>query len=270
MNRQNSGASVARIAAFMILCAVLLAAVSPFARKSAVPVQLVTVGGATAIGTYLLTLLFTRWEHIRLRDIGAAVRSGSALRLAIGFVIGLGIVTVHAVILLLAGHVRYATAARVNWRTVPLFLLGYLALACREELAFHGYPLRRMNSLYGLYVAQITIAMVFAAEHMLGGYSLENAVLGAAAGSLLFGMASIATRGLAVPIGLHVAWNFGQWVLGGKEVPGVYVPVVTEGYRGSVERTGMIAYVAVMAATTALFWVWNRRSVQAAKTRLVQ
>jgi membrane protease YdiL (CAAX protease family) len=182
----------------------------------------------------------------------------------LGFVIGSGIAGLHAATLLLAGHVQYKLAAKLDLTAVPIILLGYLMLACREELAFHGYPLRRMDSLFGLYVAQVTIAVVFAAEHILGGYSWANAILGAASGSLLFGMASLATRGLAVPIGLHAAWNLGQWVLGSKETPGFYAPVVEEGFRGSFECTSMISYLGIIVIATFLFWAWNRRTVRSA------
>jgi membrane protease YdiL (CAAX protease family) len=138
-------------------------------------------------------------------------------------------------------------------------LLGYLALSCREELAFHGYPLRRLDSLFGLYPAQLLIALLFAAEHVLGGYSWANALMGASTGSLMFGMAALATRGLAVPIGLHAAWNFGQWIIGGKEIPGLWIAVIEREFRVSVERASMISYLVVMGMATCCFWLWHRR-----------
>jgi membrane protease YdiL (CAAX protease family) len=264
MKRNNKAASVVRIALFMFLCAVVLATIAPLPRRSSASVQMIVIGGATALGAYALTALFTRWERISLRDVGAMPNSNTVIRLGLGFALGSVIVAIHAAIVFLSGHIQYQLSPGFDMSLVPVFLFGYLVLACREELAFHGYPLRKLNSMYGLYVAQLVIASVFAAEHMLGGYSLANALFGAAVGSLLFGMASLATRGLAVPIGLHTAWNFGQWILGGKETPGVYTPVVPEGFRASVDRTGMLGYLGVMAVATFLFWLWNRRTVPVA------
>lgn len=78
---------------------------------------------------------------------------------------------------------------------------------------------------------QWMVALVFAAEHRLGGSTWIHALLGAGVGSLLFGMASLATRGLALPIGLHAAWNFGQWVAGDKEFPGIWRSTVEQGLK---------------------------------------
>jgi len=33
-------------------------------------------------------------------------------------------------------------------------------------------------------------------------------------------MAALATKGLALPIGLHAAWNIGDWARGGKGTGG--------------------------------------------------
>jgi membrane protease YdiL (CAAX protease family) len=76
-------------------------------------------------------------------------------------------------------------------------------------------------------------------------------------------MAAIATRGLALPIGMHAAWNFGDWMLGGKDSPGLWKAVVDEGYQGRDQLVRTIAYLAVMgSATLARAWepalLWNQ------------
>jgi len=104
-------------------------------------------------------------------------------------------------------------------------------LAVREELAFHGYPLQRLKSIFGIWGAQLIVAFVFAFEHVLGGSTWQLALLGAGVGSLLFGMAAIATRGLAMPIGLHAAWNIGDWIRGGKGSVGFWKPIVEDDFK---------------------------------------
>ncbi|MDQ6769911.1 MAG: CPBP family intramembrane metalloprotease [Gemmatimonadota bacterium] len=140
-------------------------------------------------------------------------------------------------------------------------LIIYVLLASREELAFHGYPLRRLNSLFGLWVSQFVVALVFASEHVAGGSTWVQALLGASVGSLLFGMAAISTGGLALPIGLHAAWNFGDWMHGGKNSGGVWHPVGLEAFRDRADRAAMIGYVVVMIAATLAFWRTHRRAV---------
>jgi membrane protease YdiL (CAAX protease family) len=138
-------------------------------------------------------------------------------------------------------------------------LAAYLALSCREELAFRGYPLRRLDFLFGPYTAQLLVAFLFVVEHVAGGYNWINAVLGVATGSLLFGMAALATRGLAVPIGLHAAWNFGQWMIGGKEIPGLWRTTLPLEIQAHLERVGMISYIIVMVLATFAFWYFYKR-----------
>jgi membrane protease YdiL (CAAX protease family) len=159
----------------------------------------------------------------------------------------------------LAGHVRWVRAADVDFSSICVALLTYFVLSCREELAFHGYPLRRLDWFFGPYVAQLFVATVFALEHVAGGVSWTNAFLGAAAGSLLFGMASLATRGLAVPIGIHAAWNFGSWVLGGKEASGLWNVVIEQEFRDRVDLIQRISYLAVIGIATLAFWGLDRR-----------
>ena len=101
---------------------------------------------------------------------------------------------------------------------------------------------------------------VFAGEHKLGGLSGARALIGAAVGSLLFGMAVLATRGLAVPIGLHAAWNFGQWALGLRGGPAVWSPLLRNGSQESVDRIETIVYLALFGSATLAFWLWHRRT----------
>lgn len=77
-------------------------------------------------------------------------------------------------------------------------------------------------------------------------------------GSLLFGMASIATRGLAVPIGIHAAWNVADWMRGNRSAPGLWHPEVAKGFETSVSTAGIVAYVVLMALATLGFWLWHR------------
>jgi uncharacterized protein len=221
--------SVVRVALFMMSCAVVLATVGPLMPGVTGQWSQAAVGVASALGAFLLTALFSRWDQIKLKDVGAAIERRSVFRSGIGFLIGLILVGVHSSIVGFAGHCRLVRTTEVDLGSTGVSLFTYIILSCREELAFHGYPLRRLDSFVGLYIAQIVVAIMFALEHVIGGVGWTNAFLGAAVGSLLFGMASLATRGLAVPIGLHAAWNFGSWALGGKETPGLWYVLVEQG-----------------------------------------
>lgn len=237
----------------------MLAVVAPFATAWAPSVSVLATGIATSAVALGLTVIFARWEGVRLADVGAALRGGSLARVGAGFAIGAAIVALQTAITAAFGHVRWVRADGVGAGTVVITLAGYLTLASREELAFHGYPLRISARVLGVWGAQIAIAAIFALEHVAGGWTWTNAILGAAIGSLLFGMASIATRGLAVPIGLHAAYNFCDWLRGGKGAGGAWTPVVPRGFEHRAHVAGLVAYVALMLVTTAAFWELERR-----------
>lgn len=250
--------SILRVLTFLIACAVVLAFAAPIAQRVAGPQFELFLGLVTSIATLALTAIFIRWEGLRLADAGAKPDRGSLARLVIGFSIGLLIIAGWAGISIAAGQVHWVRANDFDPRSITLALLAYLSLACREELAFRGYPLRVLNRHFGLWPAQLFIAFVFALEHKLAGATSIDAFLGSGVGSLLFGMVAIATRGLAMPIGIHAAWNLGHWALGLKGTPGVWR--VIEQRSTGVE--GIFIYDGVMLFAAFAFWLWDRRAAK--------
>jgi len=255
-----------RVLLFFIACAVLLASTAPIERQFAGLPPGLLIGAITSVGTLVLTAVFVRWEGLGLGDVGAAISRGSPLRLAIGFILGLLLVALHMSIEASAGHVRWVRSEGVGFSDIAASLIIYFLLSCREELAFHGYPLRRLNTFFGLWVSQSVVALVFAAEHVAGGSPWVQALFGAGVGSLLFGMAANATRGLALPIGLHAAWNLGDWMRGGKGSSGLWHPVGAEALRNRAEVAGMMGYVAVMVSATLVFWWLYHRGLERVET----
>lgn len=256
--------SFGRVLLFLVACPIVLAITGAVSPARSGPTQDLFIGSIASLGAFVLTVLFVRWDALRLNDVGAMPGRRSLHRIAFGFLLGSALVAVHSLIVSAAGHMHWVRTPGARADRAVLIAVGYLCLAAREELAFHGYPLRRLQQLSGVWRAQVVIALVFALEHVIGGWSYAQALWGAAVGSLLFGMASIATRGLAVPIGIHAAWNFGDWMRGNRTMPGLWRPDVAKGFEDRVSLAGIFAYVAVMALATLGFWYWHR-SRQAAR-----
>jgi uncharacterized protein len=256
--------TVGRVMLFMICCAVTLAFAAPWIPKHPGMRSELYLGTVTSFAALLLSAIFVRWEGLSLRDVGVAIDRRSPLRLLCGFLVGLFLVTLWATISAACGNVRWVRGPGLEVATALTALFAYLALSCREELAFHGYPLRRLKQTLSLWVAQLFVAFVFAVEHRLGESPWPQAVFGAGVGTLLFGMAAIATRGLGVPIDLHAAWNFGQYMLGLKGHGGLLRSIVQPGREDRAELVAMTIYVAVFASATVGFWVWHLRKNQVA------
>ncbi|HWB55044.1 MAG TPA: type II CAAX endopeptidase family protein [Tepidisphaeraceae bacterium] len=254
---------VCRVGMFLGGGALILAVFSPLTSPVPAPLRPFFLGITTSIATLALTLLFVQWDNLRLGDVGIAPSKWSPPRFALGFLIGLLLVALSASIQTTVGHARWARTPDVGFVSVTTTLFSVIALASREELAFRGYPLRRLEHQFGLWPAQITIALVFALEHWLGGWPISNAVFGAGIGSLVFGMAAIATKGLALPIGLHAAWNFGDSMIGQNYFPGLWHAIIQDQHAGQLQTLIITSYLIPMSLAFLLFWFWHRRMMAA-------
>lgn len=99
----------------------------------------------------------------------------------------------------------------------PVFIIvalgGCLWSAFAQEFVFRGYPFQALINEYGAWTAQWVIIVPFAMMHFHHGMNLHDialTTLTTGLGSLLFGLAYLCTRHLALPIGLHLGWNFMQ------------------------------------------------------------
>jgi membrane protease YdiL (CAAX protease family) len=133
----------------------------------------------------------------------------------------------------------------------------YILVAIREELAFRGYPLFSLNYSYGLWASQLIIFVIFSLEHIAGGMTWMQAFSGAGTGAFLFGFAALRTNGIALPIGLHTAWNFGQWCFGFKKESGIFGSIVDKGFEGVVERNAWISYLIIMTLAVVIFYFYK-------------
>jgi membrane protease YdiL (CAAX protease family) len=222
--------------------------------------QLLVFGMLTALSALALTRLFVRYEKIGLADVGAALHPRSPLRFALGFLIGLTLVAMNLTIIYAVTGTRWVWAPEASIGGTIVVLFGFVAGSCAEELGFRGYPLRRLEQVFGLYIAQAVVAVAFIIYHVALGWPWVNAIFGTGAGSLLFGMAAIASRGLAVPIGLHAAWNFADWTIGGKGSAGLWKPVTEHGHSAFVPSE--ISFLAVTGLGILVFSLWHLQNLR--------
>ena len=95
-------------------------------------------------------------------------------------------------------------------------------------------------------VAFSIMVLVFILEHLFTGFTLKAAVLGSGLGAVLFGLAVLRARNIALSIGLHFGWNLTHWALGFKNSTGLWVESVAKGSEHQSENIAFIAYTIVM------------------------
>lgn len=247
--------AVGRVLLFWVATMVMLALSSGRAGRGQ---NAAIISGALTVPlTFGLMLLFIRWEGRKASEFGLRLTRESMMRFGAGLLFGLLLIALQTLIIAFAGGVHWVAVSPASLPLVPI--VGFLLLATREELAFRGYPLCVLASEFRPWIAQLGVAAMFIIEHKLGGATWENAILGAGMGSLVFGMAALATKGLALPIGIHASWNIGDWARGGKGDGGLWHTVVEPWSAAYAEKVAMGSYVAVMfGALAALLWLRRR------------
>lgn len=250
-----------QVLAFCVCTAVALVVASIAARQLPGWPEEIVVGFIGVLLTLALTAAFLRWNRKSFNDIGLAPDRRTPMRFLIGVAVGFTLVALHIAIVAGTGHVDWIRNSGSQAKGIGAAIFGYGLLALREEIAFRAYPLRTLLPAFGAAGAQLIVMVVFVVEHRLGGATWSNAVLGAGVGALVFGMAALATRGIALPLGLHAAWNLADWVRGGKGDGGMWIMRIDEGHSLQVGAIAMAAYVSIMLLAFVVFLLLYRRSI---------
>jgi membrane protease YdiL (CAAX protease family) len=200
-----------------------------------------TVAGAVLAGSfYLAAGLGVAWLLARFIDrrpfAGYGFHLGRGWWLDFGFGLLLGTLMVTGIFLVeyLAGWITVraspdSSSLLVLAEVLLASLLVYVAVGINEEFTFRGYQLRNLaEGLAGQWIGP-TLAVVlalcisataFGLSHLgnrnASVVSTANIVLG----GLAFGLPFVLTGELAMPLGLHIAWNFCEGTVYGFAVSG--------------------------------------------------
>lgn len=138
------------------------------------------------------------------------------LQLLTGILAGCAMLLLTALITFMLTGNRWHLRVDVNGISIAIAFLTCLWSSVVQEFAFRGYPFQTVAEHYGPWVAQGAIAVPFALMHLRYGMNaatILTIVLTTGLGSLLFGLAYIKTRHLALSVGLHLGWNFAQQLI---------------------------------------------------------
>lgn len=174
-------------------------------------------------------LLLVTWICVRLRreplsSVGFVLDARWARELGFGSVAGVASALLAVALIWAVGGVRLEPDPA---RSVALLVEGlyvFLFVALFEETLFRGFAFQRLVAGAGVWVAQIGLALLFATSHWgnpdMHGATLAWATVELFLGAVLLGLAYLRTRSLALPIGLHLGWNWAQGYLMGFGVSG--------------------------------------------------
>ncbi len=226
---------------------------------------------------FLFTLLAT-WACTRLRkeplsSVGFLIDRRWMKEIAFGTLLGLGeMLAVVGMIWAVGGvHLELNPARSLSALGYGFYMFLFVALF--EENVFRGFVFQRLVGGTGVWVAQIAMALLFALGHWgnpgMQGATEIWATIDIFLAAVMLGLAYLRTRSLALPVGLHLGWNWTQGhILGfgvsGIGQPGWFHPI----FHGKAEwltggnfgpESSIFAVVADLAMI-ALLWKWKGSS----------
>ena len=174
-------------------------------------------------------LLLVTWLCLRLRreplsSVGFVLDRRWARQLAAGTALGLAAALFAVAMIAAVGGVRFELDPARSVATLVYGGYVFVFVALFEETLFRGFVFQRLVAGAGPWAAQLVLGLVFATSHWgnpdMHGATLAWATLELFLGAVLLGLAYLRTRSLALPIGIHLGWNWTHGSLLGFRVSG--------------------------------------------------
>ena len=172
----------------------------------------------------LVSWLFLALEARPLPSLGLRLGRAWAVDYGRGLLAGAAVMLGTAALLYLLGGFHLARNPACGPGTLASGALLYLVPAVNEELGFRGYIFQRLEAGLGTWGCLVLMALLFAAAHLgnpgQAGAMRVLAFLNIFLAGMLLGLAYLGRRSLALPMGLHLGWNWTQGTLLGFGVSG--------------------------------------------------
>lgn len=192
---------------------------------------------ATFIAIILSVWFAGRWlDHRSFREFGLHLNSQWWSDLLFGLVLGAALMTFIFLVELAFGWVKISgtfqsSSPAQSFISVAIYgLFFFLVVGIQEELMFRGYILRNLaeglnlpwlTPQSALILGYLISAMVFGVLHIANPNATVISTINIIIAGLLMGLGLILTGELALPIGLHVTWNYFEGYVFGFPVSGL-------------------------------------------------
>lgn len=267
MKNKNWKHTLLRVLLFCLCTVMIMVLSDSLTNKLPKPWSNIFHGIITILATFGITILFSRREKLTLGEIGIVPNRMMVKRFIYGFAIGIVIAITYVLLVIFFTNSKLVVVQSISISSVLYPFLFCFLFALREELAFRGFPLRSLAYSIGSWKAQIIIALIFALEHWVGDYNFINAFLGSSVGAILFGIAALKTKGIALPVGLHMALNLGLWCFGFNYSGIVWQRVIEKESNAWNEPLIWIAYLMVMGLSILDFYLYRPKNSASQSTQ---
>jgi uncharacterized protein len=197
----------------------------------------IVIPGSIFLGVFLGTLISGRWlDRRKFKDFGLSVSKTWLRDFAFGLFLGaflMGLIFLFGWLtgnIQVVGHFRSYTESGKFLIPVLQSLISYIFVGFYEELISRGYHLINLSEglkgkLFGkrwaLILAFTLSSVVFGVLHLSNPNANWVSTLNLSLAGMFLGLGMVLTGSLAIPIGLHITWNFFQGNVFGFAVSGM-------------------------------------------------
>jgi membrane protease YdiL (CAAX protease family) len=181
------------------------------------------------VATNSVIALAATWGCLLLRkegwaSVGFRLNGRWAMEASLGIGVGF-LLMIFTALAVLGGHgFIFQRNPLGDWTTLLRGFWLFTWVAIFEETFFRGFLFQRLVDGLGTWPAQLLMAAFFAYEHWnnpgMHGATKAWATVNIALAAILLGLAYLRTRSLALPIGIHLGWNWTQGNILGFGVSG--------------------------------------------------
>jgi membrane protease YdiL (CAAX protease family) len=255
---------------------------------------------AVAILLRLLVVLLVTWlaawliDRRTVREYGLWFDRSWWLDFGFGLALGALLMAFIFVVEWLAGWVVVVAVMEVSlpgvtfWTAILGALLLFIVVGITEELLARGYHLRNLaeglnfrgvGARGALFSAWLLSSSFFGLLHVFNPNATWYSTVALMAAGLFLGIGFVLTGSLAIPIGLHITWNFFQGNVFGFPVSGntfesaTLISIQQEGpplWTGGAfgPEAGLLGMIAIgLGSILTLIWVrWRYGHVQLSRT----
>ena len=276
----------------LILHTLLIAALG-LAAVSLIPVDSMAWAGAfagylpmalPAVAIVAGTLLAARFLDRRpISDLGLQFTPAWWRDLAFGLLLGAILMLLIFVLELAMGWITvdgfFTSGSMPFWSGILFFLILFLGVGVYEELLARGYHLKNMaeglgfsplGKAGGLVLALLISSAIFGLLHAGNPNATAFSTLNLFLAGLFLGLPFVLTDQLAMPIGIHITWNFFQGNVFGFPVSGTstnetsFIAVQQRGpdlWTGGAfgPEAGLLGIAAIIVGSLLVVW-WVKRT----------
>lgn len=162
------------------------------------------------IGTlvaFFITAIFLKFDKTRFSDIGLKFDRKTILKFFAGALAGILIMGSLVITVLYFSNVKVEANPGSNIWHYLFLTLPLIPLAFMEELGFRAYPLQILKERTGIRLSIVITSILFALYHIANGWSITSSFYGPGIWGLVFGLAAVYSKGIAMPTGVHYAVN---------------------------------------------------------------